>query len=217
MTSRQAIGTGALFYLAPNFVNALDGFGHRGLILAIVYPALLSLWGSALGWVAVRCGRPLVRGRPGAGTPSAVSRSLAETLPRLGSRQDRRLVGRILERSGRIERLGRAELAGPMLDRAASVADALAALDSLRYADASVSSLPDRALAELRREEVIRVVLRAELLRVASRLDSLCLILARAGAVESADDAKRLEQEIQELALAVESEQEVAALLERDP
>ena len=57
-------------------------------------------------------------------------------------------------------------------------------------------------------------MLGAYLLRVASRLDDVCLILARANAVESADDTGRLEQEIQELALAVESEQELAVLLE---
>ena len=104
-----------------------------------------------------------------------------------------------------------------MLTRAASVADALANLDSLRDADASVSRAAEHALAELRREEVVRMVLRADILRVASRLDDVCLILARANAVESADDTGRLQQEIQELALAVESEQELADLLEGKP
>jgi len=56
-------------------------------------------------------------------------------------------------------------------------------------------------------------VLRADLLRVASRLDDLCQIVARAAVVDSADETARLDREIQEIALAVESEQEVAALL----
>jgi hypothetical protein len=55
--------------------------------------------------------------------------------------------------------------------------------------------------------------LRADLLRAASRLDDLSLALVRAGASGSGDEAARLEQEIHDLALAVEAEEELGALL----
>jgi hypothetical protein len=60
---------------------------------------------------------------------------------------------------------------------------------------------------------MVRVVLRADLLRAASRLDDLCVILARSNALASADDVPRLEEEIRELTVAVEAEDELATLL----
>jgi hypothetical protein len=68
-------------------------------------------------------------------------------------------------------------------------------------------------LEELRREEMIRVVLRAYLLRAASLLDRLCLGAVRAGAADENEDAVRIEKEIRDLGLAVDAEAEVAALL----
>ena len=69
------------------------------------------------------------------------------------------------------------------------------------------------ALEELRREEVVRVVLRGELLRVASRLDGFSIALARAAAVSSLDEALKLDHDIRESEAAIEADAEIATLL----
>ena len=82
-----------------------------------------------------------------------------------------------------------------------------------RRFDVSVPDDRQAALEEMRREEKAAVVFRGELLRVASRLDDLCLLAARANAAAAPDEIARLDGEIQDLALAVDAEQEVVALL----
>jgi len=213
LTGRHAIGGGALFYCSGQITQWLSGHIGRPAIL-FAYGGIVLLWAGTFASVAIRYSRPLVQRRSGGGAEADASRQLAESLPRLRSRQDRRLLGRILERLARIDALGRHNLATDLQARAALLVDALANLDVMRAADASVSPEAERAQAELRREEVTRVVLRADLLRVASRLDDICLILARRDAADSAEGTARIEHEINEIALAVESEQEVATLLE---
>ncbi len=176
----------------------------------MVYPSIFLLWGVTFVLVAVRYSSPIARRLSDGRQESNHPQQMAEALPGLRGRQDRRLVARILERLTRVDALGRGELSRGLAARAALLADGLANLDAMRGAGDAVSSEPDRALAELRREEMTRVVLRADLLRVASRLDDICLILARRDAAGATGDTARVEQEIQEIALAVESEQEVA-------
>jgi hypothetical protein len=212
MTARHTVGGGSFFYLGSQFINSFAGSAHSWILL--LYPTIFLVWGGFFASVAFRYSRPLVGHGARDGADGDAARRLAEALPRLRSRQDRRLVGRILERLARVEGLGRRELAAGLLARATLLADGLANLDAIRAAGDAVSPEPDRAQAELRREEVTRVVLRADLLRVASRFDDLCLILARTDAGGSGEEAARLEKEIQEIALAVEAEQEVATLLE---
>jgi hypothetical protein len=178
--------------------RALAFLGGAGMTVALV-SSLRSL-------------RPLVRKVLPAARDTVAWR-LGSMLPRLRSRQDRRLVAHILERLAQIEALGRAEVAAPLAARAAEVAGALAALDVRRSHDASVPRDAGSALAVLRSEEMTRVVLRGDLLRTVSRLDDLALAVARAGARASAEEAARLEHEIQELAFAADAEAELAALL----
>jgi len=210
MTARHAIGGGSFLYL----LFQIPGVFHSRFGFVLLYSGLGVAWATVFASVAVRYSRPLLaRGSEDPHGPDAVQ-TIAEALPRLRSRQDRRLVGRILERLARVEALGRRELSGGLVARAALLVEGLANLDVVRGAGASAPAEPERALAELRREEVTRIVLRADLLRVASRLDGLCLLLAGRRADDSDEETARLEREVQEIALQVESEQEVAALLQ---
>jgi len=113
----------------------------------------------------------------------------------------------------KIEALGRGEAAGAVVERAVLAADGLAALGQRRRFDASVPADREAALEELRREEKAGVVFRGELLRVASRLDDLCLLVARAKSAATPDEIARLGGEIEDLGRAVDAEQEVVALL----
>jgi hypothetical protein len=212
MTARHSVSAGGLFYLGSQFGRVISHWVGHDLFL-LLFPSAFLVWASAFAATAFRYSRPLVTAGRHDGPDASPSRRLAETLPRLRSRQDRRLVARILERSARTQGFARSDLGGALLARAASAGEALATLDMARDAGVAVSPDPDRALTTLRREEVTRVVLRTDLLRVASRFDDLCVVVARANAVGSSEETTRLEAEIQELALAVESEQEIAALL----
>ena len=127
------------------------------------YSTVLSLWGGLFTWVAVRNSRPLARRPRGGATANAPSRPLAETLPRLRSRQDRRLVARILERAGvDRRRVGAVSSAGGLLTRAASSRTRSPIWIRCETPMRPCPARPERALAELRREEVMRMVLRAD-------------------------------------------------------
>ena len=161
----------------------------------------------------IRCRRALVTRPSRAQARSDAERRLDALLTRLASRQDRRLVAHIVERLAQIRTAAQAPASQALADRAAAAAAALVAVDARRDADASVAADPVRALEELRREEVARVVLRADLLRTASWLDRLGLGVARANAADSLEAATEVEQEIGELGLAISTEAELAALL----
>jgi hypothetical protein len=207
IAGRYLLATGTLMQ-GGSFWGRLFPHGHGGAVFAAVGIAGLA----AMMTSALRSMRPLVRKvRPAARDTSAWR--LGALLPQLGSRQDRRLVAHILERLAQIEALGRAEVAAPLAARAVEVSRALAALDVRRSYDASVPRDAGGALAALRGEEMTRVVLRGDLLRTVSRLDDLALAVARAGARASAEEAARLEREIQELAFAADAEAELGALL----
>jgi len=187
---------------------------HWGLI-GFLSPFIVMAGGlvAMFAFAVVRIRRPIVRRLPGGLARSDAERRLEDLLPRLVSRQDRRLVAHIVERLARIRAAGHADTVQPLADRAAAAADALSNLDARRDADASVDTDPARALEELRREELTRVVLRADLLRGASWLDRLGQGLARAGAADSADAARQVEHELAELKLVIAAETELAASL----
>jgi hypothetical protein len=186
---------------------------------AWMIPVLLSLGGAfslTLGTTAARAARPLVP-RRWSRRREASALALAATLPRLETRQDRRLCAHVLERLVQLRAGGRDPAVEALGAHAARAAAGLAALDARRSTDASVSPEAEKALEELRREERARVVLRAALLRAASLLDELGTVTARAGSVGAADELARLEGAVQELTFDVDAENELKALLERQP
>ena len=187
------------------------GWGLAG-FLAPFALAFLALGGFMVAAV-VRCVRPVARRPSGAPARSDAEQRLDGLLARIVGRQDRRLLAHIIERLAQSRSMGHEDASQALAGRAAQAAEALAALDGRRKADASVTADPAGALEELRREEMTRVVLRADLLRAASWLDRLCQGAARAGAADQLEAAKRLEDEIRDLGLAVDAEAEVGALL----
>jgi hypothetical protein len=82
-----------------------------------------------------------------------------------------------------------------------------------RRAGVAVTGDSAGAQTELRREERLRVMLRADLLRASSWLDRLCIGAARGAAIDAGDALKQLGADIEELGLAVDAEVDVAALL----
>jgi len=159
------------------------------------------------------CRRTIIAPPRGAKGPTEAVRRLSDRLARLANRQDRRLVAQVIERLGQIHSLGHADAARGLAERAAELAAALVAFDERRSAAASVSVEPAGALEELRREEVMRVVVRAELLRASSWLDRFVLGLARANAAEAATVADDLRREVEALADQFDAAAEVAAML----
>jgi hypothetical protein len=208
-TYRPLAGFGFLAY--QGHLMFPRGWGLLGFLAPAITIVLAG--GGFMVAAAVRCARPVAR-RPSEATdrPEA-ERRLDRVLTRVVSRQDRRLIAHIIERLAQSRSLGHGTASSALAERAAQVGEALAALDDRRKAGASVDDDPARALEELRREEMMRVVLRADLLRAASWLDRLCLGAARAGAADENENAARIENEIRDLGVAVDAEAEVAALL----
>jgi hypothetical protein len=178
----------------------------------------------ALVWILVTERRPLVALAPisDAGTPVA---ALARRLSELGRREDRRLLARLLDRLEVATDLGAGEVAQLLGARAALVCRGLVALDDARRgldedelrrsaAREGEGSAAQVALDRLRDGDRRRGALVAELLRVLSRLDLLCLRLARAGGLDARQEIDRVMKELGEQALEVEAEGDVAALLE---
>jgi len=208
-TYRPLAGFGFLSY--QGHLIFPRGWGVMSFLTPILTLGLAG--GGFLVAAALRCARPLARRPSDATERPEAERRLDRIMIRIASRQDRRLIAHIIERLAQGRSLGHGTASGALADRAAQVGEALAALDDRRRAGASVDGDPARALEELRREEMMRVVLRADLLRAASWLDRLCLGAARAGAADESEEAARIEKEIRDLGLAVDAEAEVAALL----
>jgi hypothetical protein len=175
--------------------------------------AIVGLAVPLLADAVVRSVRPIVWPAVGEGLQRDAVRRLAGLLGRLGSRPDRRLIGHILDRLGQIDTQGNAAAAEAVADRAAQAAAGLAALDMRRRAGVAVTGDSAGAQTELRREERLRVMLRADLLRASSWLDRLCIGAARGAAIDAGDALKQLGADIEELGLAVDAEVDVAALL----
>jgi hypothetical protein len=167
--------------------------------------------------------RPVVRLKAAsAGQPS--EERLATCLGRLPRREDRRLLARLIDRLATATRLGGADIAAALGGRAALAAEGLAALE-----DAGATSDQDElqrtlaaglgdarvagALDRLREAERMRGVLVCDLLRTCSRLDLVCLKLARAGALVARERAKVVAAEVEELTFALAAEDDLAALL----
>jgi len=199
--------------------GALRVWGGPGLIALAVGFVAAPLVGTALAFR-----RPLVRITAGASARNPAGERLAATLSRLGRREDRRLVARLLDRLPLADSLGAGAIAGPVADRAAlaaeglvSLEDAAAHVDEVELQRAVATGRAESnvagALDRLREGERLRGVLVADLLRSFSRLDLLCLKLARARGLEAQAGAAALAEDIEELRLQLGAEEDLAALL----
>jgi hypothetical protein len=207
LTYRPLAGFGFLFTEGWRFIP------KSWPVLAFFAPLLVigGAWVFMLGRAINSCRRAIVQ-RPRRQEGVAAGR-LPALIGSLASRQDRRLVAHVLERLGQLEALGQAQTAGAIADRAVKMADALVLFDERRRVHASVSVEPAAALEELRREEVLRVVARADLLRTSSWLDRFCLGLSRANAASAAETAAEIAREIEELERVVAAQGEVEMML----
>ena len=158
--------------------------------------------------------RPLVRETTNS-SRTLLDADLSRALRVLVGSQDRRLVGRVLERVSELEHLGRRDIAEPLARRALLATRGLSAIDERRSADPAVSRDAACALAELRREEQARIFFRSDLLRTASRLDSANLIIARAAALQSSDEMAALDEQIRQLTLEEDAEEELREWLQQ--
>jgi hypothetical protein len=155
----------------------------------------------------------------------APTADLARRLSELGRREDRRLLARLLDRLEVATDLGAGEIARLLGARAALDCRALVALDDARRGldedDLRRSAAREgeeggaqAALDRLRDGERQRGALIADLLRVLSRLDLVCLRLARAKGLDARQEIDFVSKEVANLAVELEAERDVAALLE---
>jgi hypothetical protein len=212
LTWRYLAGIGIIFQTTSLWEHFARDLGHWAFFG--LYGAAGVATVAAFVTSAVRAGRPLVSSRARPLLGALAEERLGRALPALGSRQDRRLVARVLERLAQIEALGHGPVAAPIGRHAAEAAEALGTLEARREHDASVPADAGRAMEELRKEEHTRVFLRTHLLRAASRLDDLALVATRAAAADSAAARAEVAREVGAIAAAVEAEQELTALLE---
>jgi serine/threonine-protein kinase len=196
----------------------LAGAPELGLLVGLVVMAPL-----AAPLVLFR--RPLVRMKESAADDPASER-LAATLGALGRRADRRLVARLLDRLLLAARLGAGAGVTAVAERAALAAEGLAMLDRTA-ADADEAEL-QRAIAigagderaagaldRLREGERLRSVLVADLLRTFSRLDLLCLKLARAEGLRGQARLSAVAAELDDVRTQLAAEDDLTGLLER--
>jgi tRNA A-37 threonylcarbamoyl transferase component Bud32 len=167
--------------------------------------------------------RPLVRIQdPGGG--DATEERLASTLATLNRRADRRLVARILDRLRLAGRLGAGAGLTALTERAALAAEGLVKVDGaardadeaeLQRAIAAGRAGDDAAAAldRLREGERLRGVLVADLLRTFSRLDLLCLKLARAEGLRGQARMQALAAEVDDIRAQLAAEDDLAGLL----
>jgi hypothetical protein len=221
----RGYGAGSLV-LTNGFLRVFLPAGHADpplFLLRLLGPFAIGPIG-ALVWLLATVGRPLATLAPMADGDAATVQ-LARRLSELGRREDRRLLARLLDRLELATDLGAGEIAGVLGERAALVCRGLVALDDARRgldeddlrrsaAREGEGGATQAALDRLRDGERRRGALVAELLRVLSRLDLICLRLARAGGLDARQEIDRLKQELAEQTLQVEAERDVAALLE---
>jgi hypothetical protein len=205
-------------FLRPHLPHSGAAFVAYLFVPFLVGPAAALIWVLATVW------RPLAKLAPiSEGDPATVQ--LARRLSELGRREDRRLLARLLDRLEVATDLGAGELARALGARAALACGGLIALDDarrgldedeLRRSAAREAEGGDAqaALDRLRDGERRRGALVADLLRVLSRLDLICLRLARASGLDARQEIDLLKKEVADQALQLEAEQEVAALLE---
>jgi hypothetical protein len=159
-------------------------------------------------------GRPLVIGTVGTSQQS-LGTDLSRVLRALTGRHDRRLVGRVLERVVELETLGRHDFAEPLARRAVLAADGLIAIDERRSLAPGTHQEAGTAIEELRREEHARVFFRSDLLRTASRLESVHLIVARAAALQSSKEITDFDKQLHELTTELDAEEDLRGWLQR--
>jgi Protein kinase domain len=180
---------------------------------------------AALAYVLATERRPLAALAPLTAGDRPIA-DLARRLPELGRREDRRLLARLLDRLEVAVELGASDVARVLGARAALACRALVALDQARQGvdedDLRRSAAREReggnaqaALGRLRDGERQRGAVIADLLRVLSRLDLVCLRLARAGALGAGREIDALSREVADLQVELEAERDVAALLDR--
>jgi hypothetical protein len=197
----------------------------RGGKEALLGYALIVVGGLATSLVApaIAYRRPLVARLDAAGELPALTR-LAQWLARLRRREDRRLLGRILDRLELATSLGAGELAELLANRADVASRGLVALDErsqhLEEADPrralAAGDADDRvreALGTLRETERLRGVMLADLLRALGRAEELCTRLARAQGLDAREQAALLARELGDLQTEIAADEDVAALL----
>ncbi len=207
--------------------NRLHDFAHHGsLILVRLLLPFLVLPGGALVWLLATLPRPLVALPPAAEDETATTK-LARRLSELGRREDRRLLARLLDRLEVATDLGAGEVARLLGARAALVCRGLVAHDAARLgldedelrrsaARQGEGGAAQLALDRLRDGERQRGALIADLLRVLSRLDLVCLRLARAHGLDARQEIDLVTHEVAALTVELEAEREVTALLQGD-
>jgi hypothetical protein len=194
-------------------------FGDGAAVTAGVAGALAL---GVLTYPAVAFRRPVIQLLAAAKHGAPVEERLAACLARLSRREDRRLLARLLDRLQAAARLEGLDIAAALGARAALAAEGLATLDqavvdedelqralAAGRAGAEVAGALDR----LREDERTRGVLVTDLLRTYARLDLLCLKLGRARALQARERAAAVAAEVDELAVALAAEEDLAALL----
>jgi serine/threonine-protein kinase len=192
-------------------------------VLAMLGGVFLTTAGTVFGLASFKYRKPLIR-LGGVPARETVLERLARWLPRITRRGDRRLVGRIVDRLQLGAALGAGDAAAVLAERAALACQGLVALaDDTRHLDegelrrsiaagdgaAGVSGALDR----LREAERLRGVIVADLLRVFSRADQLCISAARIATLDAPERTAQLARELGTLESEIAAEEEVAALL----
>ena len=168
--------------------------------------------------------RPLVKVADALDADHPAEERLAATLAALGRRADRRLVARLLDRLQLAGRLGAGEGLAAVAERAALAAEGLVTVDQAA-ADADEAEL-QRAIAagrgddqaivaldRLREGERLRGVLVADLLRTFSRLDLLCLKLARAEGLRGQERLQAVAADLDDIRSQLAAEEDLAGLI----
>jgi hypothetical protein len=196
---------GTSWSVAQLFNLGLGASSSAGAAILLGVPLMLT--SVSFGASVRRALRPVVRGPRGAATPDI---RLGHLLSRLVHRQDRRLLARISERLDQLP----APLDGTALGaRAAELGEGLVALDRADAAMAGTGLGAEAAQGELRRVERGRVLVRAELLRVVTRLEAAVMAALRASAIEAARELAGAAGGLDELALGAEAERDLAVFL----
>jgi hypothetical protein len=142
---------------------------------------------------------------------------LGQALARLASRQDRRLLARICERLGQLRASALDVPLEPLARRGADLAAALVALEQGEAATSAAGLTASDAQMEIRRVERGRVLLRAELLRLVSRLEGAVWAILGASAQDAATAIAAEVAAGDDLRLAADADRELALFLARRP
>jgi len=217
----------ALSGAAGSINLTMSGWSHLGAVgAALIGVAWLALTGAAFGLPALAYRKPLMMltGDRERTRDTALDR-LARWLPRMTRRSDRRLVGRIIDRLQLSAGRGAGDVAAVLADRGALACQGLVALaDGTRHLDEAelrrsahgggeTTSDVVTALDRLREAERLRAVIVADLLRVFSRADQLCVRAERIAALGVAEQAAELARELEATEGDIAAEEDIAGLL----